>query len=313
MMHITKRPPIEVPTNLYVPFNRISIESTSYCNRACSFCPQFYGERGRETMKWELFESICDQLMRMDYSENIHPYMTNEAMINPRILDEIKLLRYSCPRACIGMATNADLIDALYKKDPKLAMKKLADFYDAGVTVIGMNVYDDGEEQLNRYREIEQMAIDNHLADHTDHRWRKHSANRKYISVTDTRVTRGDRTGVDSFIVRNKQEKEGVVAPAAYCAEPNRHLAIRWDGKVMVCCVVDPTDDRMIVADLNECTLLEAWNSKALNKYRWYTQRKMRVLPGCNQCTFKMAYPNFIQKIQPTAELEEQWKLEVGQ
>jgi hypothetical protein len=261
-------------------------------------------------MSLELFHKLAAELADLKFSGSIHPYSTNEPTINPRILHEISTLRRGCPEATIGIATNFDLFDAWFKRSPTVGLEKVLEFYRAGLTVMCVNVYDAGEEQLERYRRWLHLIVSSGYVQYTEHRWLRHNPRKAFIALTDMRIERPGAPATDGFYVRHKEGRSGTEPLKAYCSQTQRQMAVRWDGKVLICCGVDPTDEKVVVNDVNERTLVEAWNCDALMRYRWHTQQRDRSLYGCNTCRMKMAYAAIVRKVQPDEATLARWQRE---
>jgi hypothetical protein len=86
---------------------------------------------------------------------------------------------------------------------------------------------------------------------------------------------------------------------------------VLFDGAVPICCAIDPNDRSMIAGDANTQSLREIWNSEVFFKYRHFTQQAKRVLPGCDTCTHKMAFPHIVRKITAPAETLAKWEAEL--
>ena len=301
-MNLPKLPPLRW-TDPYPLWRRLSIETHSRCNRKCPFCPVGSGRRdvlgAGISMDDRLFDKIVAELDELGYDQNISPFLINEPLIDHKIIPRIKKLRAACPRANIYISTNGDALTKKYK----MAVDRLKALYDAGVTVINLNVYDAaaaGRERRRQYsRYINAMERLN-VARFTTN---KYSMTRtKSIAVTDMRLERdsGDVSPTDRWMRRSAEARAEVTAPETYCARPHRHLVVRYDGKIPICCVVDQTHPDMISAgDVNKQTLVRVWNSETLRRYRYHLQDgKRSKLTACKTCDHRVAFPNIVRRIK---------------
>lgn len=281
----------------YPLFNRVSIETTAYCNRSCSFCPVSHGRRPRQiSMDDALYTRIVDELGELEFNGCIQMFLLNEPTLDKKLKDRAFELRTACPKATIYMSTNADTL---------ITPEDVHEYYDAGFNVINLNVYDTGPDQYSRLYKLYQ-DID---AEPTYNKYRRHSVRKRYVCLTDMRPERTDASTFDMFM--NRSEEDRRVSKDSYCARPHRHIVARYDGKVPLCCAMDPTSDRVVIAgDLNEQSLLDVWNGEVMFKYRWRLQQAMRDLPGCDNCNHKMAYSHVIRRVDADEETLEQWRSE---
>lgn len=68
-----------------------------------------------------------------------------------------------------------------------------------------------------------------------------------------------------------------------------------WNGIVPLCCAIAP-HQATPMADANRVTLLEAWNSRAMNEYRWRLQNGIRE-NECHGCIENMAFPHVVRDV----------------
>ncbi len=72
----------------------VSLETTSVCNQACSFCPVSIAPRPPEIMEQQLFEDIADQLDAFtDTLQAIFLHNYNEPTADPLLIDRIRALK----------------------------------------------------------------------------------------------------------------------------------------------------------------------------------------------------------------------------
>lgn len=303
----------------YPLFNRISIETSSFCNRKCSFCPVSTGRRdpeatgGLKYMGYELYDKVVRELHDLKFNGVAQMFLLNEPLLDKRLGTMCQSLRRHCPKVSIYVTTNGDPV-----RGPgvgvDLAIERLNVLYDAGVNVINLNVYDEGEkgaEQAKRYRELVSEIQRRYEVEYTTNKYRHHAPSKHYISLTDMRPERLTANAVDSFHLRGMGDVKPGSVPQRHCARPQRHMVVMYDGRVPICCAVDPTDAELpILGDVNKQSLTEIWNSEAYFKYRYFTQEGRRVLPGCSTCTHKMAYPHVVRQVTASEATVMKWNHE---
>lgn len=315
MMTLQRRPAVMLGGDEPYPLpRRLSIETTSSCNRSCSFCPISHGRRDfpTESMDDGLFSSILDQLAEHDWAGVLQMFLLNEPLLDPKLPDRLREAREKLPRCTVYLSTNGDPVDYREREaGVDWSVERLLKFWDAGATVINLNVYDAGQqgaEQLERYSRIVAELRSRGLARLTKHKYSPHPRSRHWVALTDMRPERVSASLVDMFYRKTDVDRVGVKAKQVRCARTQRHLVVRWDGLVPVCCATDPTsDDVPVVGDLRTQTVQQVWNGEALFRYRYYTQQGARVLPGCESCNHRMAYPHVVRQVDAPQPVKDRW------
>lgn len=316
---IMKLPPVPYPGDeKYRLFKRISIEPISFCNRKCVFCPVAWNDRGKTHMSDTLYEKIVAELGQHKFDGVAQLFLLSEPMIDHTLTHKAEQLRYACPDASLYISSNGDVLDKIAQaKGMNEAIAKLKTYYDAGINVININAYDPGPDQLNRYYAIWTAAQEQLGVEHTGNKYRHHSPRRRFLCITDMRFNeREEIKGTDIFYLRNKQDRDNLKASGEkvqqrHCSRTQNHIVVLFDGAVPICCAIDPNDRTMMAGDANTQSLEEIWNSEVFFKYRYYTQQAKRVLPGCDTCTHKMAFPHVVHKVQPDEATAARWEAEL--
>lgn len=320
-MNLPNEPPVELSYDetdgmqldgeLYPLFTRISIETLSFCNRDCVFCPLHWSqkERGTKRMTDELYWKIVAELGEVSFSGVAQMFLLSEPTIDRSMLDKLRLLRAECPKVTTYASSNGDVFDAIMKKRGiAAAVDKIHEYYDAGLTVLNLNIYDEGPEQAARYQELYARLLEGNVRP-TNNKYRKHAPKGRFVALTDMRQeTNGEQGLVNILYIKTKSDRQTITAPQIHCARTQRHLVVEFDGNVPVCCAIDVTDKSLpSMGNINERSLLEVWNGEAMMKYRWFTQQKMRTLAGCSTCTHRMAFPAIVRKVRPNGALLKKW------
>lgn len=299
---IMKEPPLAwEDTEGFPLFNRISIETSSYCNRACSFCPVSTGRRPlQKFMSEECYSAILAELARFEFDGVAQMFLLNEPTLDKHLKDRCRQMRAACPQVSMYISTNADLL---------LCPEELLDWFSAGVNCVNLNIYDAGTEQHDRLWALAKSGAAAGYWDLTEHKYRKHGARKRLVAVTDMRPERLTSSKVDMFYDRTSEERhESLKAP---CARPHRHIVVLWDGAVPLCCALDPTtaeQDGLVVGRVPEQTLWEIWQSETMWKYRWHLQQSRRDLPGCSTCNHRMAYSHVVRRVTASEEVLRAWE-----
>jgi iron-sulfur cluster protein/radical SAM family protein len=323
-MKLRQETPIPFPDGDYPLFNRISIETISWCNRSCHFCPVAWGDRGepKVAMTDQLFGKIAEELSQLEFDGVAQLFFLSEPMVDKTLQRKADYLRECCPKSSTYISSNGDVLDSIAKsRGIEAALERLDSYYQAGINVININVYDPGPAQYERYKALEAAAQAKLGCLHTGNKYRHHRRTGKFLCITDMRF--GERgaeettKGTDIFYIRNLKdrqelEQQNVQVPQLYCARTQRHLVVLYDGSVPICCAIDPNDKTTIVNNINTATLKEVWESEVFYKYRYFTQDARRVLPHCKTCTHKMGgFPHIVRLVKPEESTRLAWEGEV--
>lgn len=108
----------------------IEIENSSYCNRRCSYCSNFYIQREKDNvlLPEDLYRKVIDELSYMEYEREVTFHRYNEPFWNQNefILDRISYAKKMLPKAMLETSTNGDYLDEEYlKRIEKTGLKKL--------------------------------------------------------------------------------------------------------------------------------------------------------------------------------------------
>ncbi|HKQ05054.1 MAG TPA: radical SAM protein [Blastocatellia bacterium] len=211
----------------------IEWETTSYCNRTCSFCPNSFIDRLSEklAMPEAAWQAILEGLRAVDYRGTIVWSRYSEPLSERQIIERIRQVRQAAPRARIAINSNGDYLDADY----------LRQLEEAGLDRLWLDVYfpDDeayDHEAAGRYhdkllRRIQRSA--SLLSRRPELAYRIASEKTEVVS----RVR-----NVASMKALDLSDRGGLIQIArqtarfAPCYAPYKHLVIDWDGSVVICC-----------------------------------------------------------------------------
>jgi len=92
---------------------RIEVETHSYCNRRCSYCPNVVGDRlgANQHMPQDMWLGMLRDLAEIDYKSNLVLNYYNEPLADRVILDRIREARAHLPNARIMIYSNGDYMD----------------------------------------------------------------------------------------------------------------------------------------------------------------------------------------------------------
>ena len=241
--------------------NVVNIETLNRCNSTCEFCSaNIHAEkRPLRQMTEELYYSIIDQLADLGYKGHLTLYGNNEPLLDKRIIDFHKYAREKLPDSFIFMSTNGlilnvEKLDALKPYLNQLIINNYAMEYKLHPGT--QKVYDHVKAHPEEYRDIE---IEIQM---------------RYLKEVLT-----NRAGS----APNKQAKEEKVITET-CLLPFTDMWITPDGRVGLCCCDNL--EVTTLADLNEVSLKEAWNSEKMQAARKAIASGRQHYPFCKHCDF---------------------------
>lgn len=237
-------------------FYGVDIETTTICNRKCSFCPNKFGKRPREKMKEKCFYKIIKDLGTINYNRRISLHLYGEPLLDQRICKFIKYTRKKCPESFIFINSNGDY----------LTCKLFERLMKAGMDLLYITQYDD---KMNKNIRTVLSWLNK-----KKRWWRKNIYVRVKNNFTD------NRGGLLPEMVNIKKPLR------ANCPRPRTKLAINWQGKVLLCC--DDYFGKVIMGDANKQSLMEIWNGRRFKLFRKYLRKKRRDrISICKSCSFK--------------------------
>lgn len=288
-------------------FSTISVEIGARCNRHCVFCPNHDNRRPNAFMTWDMITKQADELASLNYRGSWGPFIYNEPLKDPRILEIIRMMRERVPRCVINLNTNTDY----------LTEEMLDELFDAGVNQLACNIYSsrDGHDDPDvvakgvriakaRAKEVQQWLDDRSYIDQKSSLYTGGSP-RKTIAkvqhkygVDESGANFGGGFGFTNRAGNVAWLAGDETAPQQYsgvCTKPFRIMQINWTGDCILCC----NDYHGVTnyGNLKTHTLIEMWNSIELNRERAHLQVGERV-GLCASCDYKGgAYKHMIHPV----------------
>ena len=216
--------------------DNVIIEISTYCNRACTYCPVSQVDRSTKNIPLndERFERIVSDLEDIDYSGGVCLNLYNEPMADKKLLlSRISRVRTKVPNAKIYFSTNGDYLDDEYLQE--LSTAGLNELYVTLHTPKGQEYRDEYviwrfselSVRLNKLIKVDQFNHGHSLFGEV----RLHGIALKvfstnyYLYGTD----RGGSVVLESMLWRSKKR-------ASPCKRPFTDFTISYDGTVFPCC-----------------------------------------------------------------------------
>ncbi|MEI0611468.1 radical SAM/SPASM domain-containing protein [Brachyspira pilosicoli] len=265
----------------------VEIETHSYCNRRCWFCPNSVIDRHSENIELdeELYLKIINNLKEIDYSKSINFHRFNEPLSNKKlILKRISQARENLPNAKLGILTNADYLDREY----------LDQLVNSGINMIMMSYYfEKGEEFDKNYilnhgmtkllkklnLEVDRISIDN---DEMIQIKLKYPGVGIVYKASDFKQMGNTRGGIVEGVhsVKNRKFR---------CFFPFTDLYIDYNGSVMPCCnlrsdVKEQTP--YILGNIKDNNLFEIFTNSKMANMRKYLSYYLEKSYPCDNCYY---------------------------
>jgi len=263
----------------------VEIETHSFCNRACSFCPnsQFTRFDKNQVMAESIFKKVMDELNSLGFKGTIQLNRYNEPLALDLIFDRVKYTSKQLPYANIGFHSNGDFVT----KD------RLNKLQEAGLDFIAISRYvdfsEDRQRQLARAKAhcqeyIQKLGLEAKQVVEEGSLVRYLVIMRKmkvFVFVGDAQSRWVDRGG----ILKDYANKIRI----SPCYNPFRKIFIDWTGDVLPCCNLRadlPLHKPYILGNVERQTLQDIFYSQAANKIRKYLVGFGEKNGACKTCQF---------------------------
>jgi len=236
-------------------FSQVLLETRTDCNRKCVFCPQFHFERPIKIMKWNVFKKVIDELEELNFGGRIALFMTNEPLLEERLLKMISYARNKSPRFFLDITTNGKL----------LTLEFLDKLLKSGVDNININDY--RSDRINRPDGISKNLIEIFQIFKNNP---KISFNKRYSKEV-----------LSNYAGIIKEKNNQLINE--FCNFPFRKLAISADGNIILCC--NDYNYSTDFGNIIDKKIDNIWFSQDLNNFRINLLKGIRagLCKNCNQ------------------------------
>lgn len=235
-LHRTDRP--DLARRLFrVAVDRVTIETSSYCNRRCGYCPNANVDRlsARKYLPEPIFTKLLHDLAEIDYGGDLVLHLYNEPLADPEICDKIAQASAVLPKANIEIYSNGDYLDRAYLdrlraaglRTMVLSIHLSADAAWSDDAILAR--LDELSKRIGIPARIESMQPGQSLLAHfDDEKIRIVVWHRDYYSYRGS-----DRGGLlDNIALPPASTKP--------CLIPLTQFYVGWDGSILPCCHVHP-------------------------------------------------------------------------
>ena len=263
----------------------VETETARYCNRTCPWCPNGHtgARRTQQLLPWTLLAKVAAELSAAQFTGFVALHNYNEPLANPRLPEELDLLRAAAPQARPAIYTNGDLL----KRD---GLERLL---AAGVKYLRVTRYPHRadvpptEEALRSWLRQAGLAeafewVFGPVRQGLAARWRDEAAGVLVEIISPAIATYNDRGGTAQVPVQERTRTEP-------CQMTGTSLSIDYRGLVKMCCNVIPDSapdhERYVVGSVADATLAELWNSPVMATWRArHAAADWSDSPACRTC-----------------------------
>lgn len=262
--------------------NHVQVQTISWCNRSCAFCPSQKFPRKLEFMSLETYQRVLDELASLGFSGRFSPYLQGEPLLDNRMPELVAMARHALPRAKILIQSNGDA----------LTVEKGLALFEAGLHKLIINCYDNNGDQVSRVQNIVREIVGRQ----PDIGFKKsgllHNFNLMLRSERHGQIRREiaieDKTWWKEDTAENWAGNIAGSLPEPLrkaCFRPFNQLYVHYNGNVVLCCC--DWKGEVIFGNLLEASLAEVYSSPLPTQYRENLAKKSRRMKLCEVCNYR--------------------------
>jgi len=272
---------------------RVNLETSSYCNRRCGYCPNAFIDRitDKKYMPDPVLDGILADLKEIDYDRDIVLHYYNEPLADPQFCDKVARTVAACPKANVEAYSNGDYLDRdMLENLRRAGLKTLvlslhlaaqAPWSDAGI----INRLTEICARLGKPARIESFE-----------------AGRAIIGTIPDRDI-AIRIQHRNYYTYSGMDRGGLMtnlwAPEAHnlpCLQPFTDLYVAWDGGIFPCCNVHPDAEehrQYRIGSVSDFpSIFQAYADSALVEWRDALAAPVERRPPCKTCALGVMDPN---------------------
>lgn len=206
-------------------FQSVEIETTSICNRTCTYCPNSTHKRKSGYMEENLFYKIVDELAAIKFKGRFSPHFYGEPLYDTRIVQLLAYTRKKLPNVLIKLFTNGDL----------LTYDSFKELIEAGVDVFRISQHDEAPSKniLDIYKRLDSDTINRRI---------------EFLKYFDNEELLMNRGGLIEV-------KKNVEMLFCFFAEG---ITIDYEGNMLLCC--QDYMSKNIFGNLKTEKIVDIWN-----------------------------------------------------
>ena len=265
----------------------VGIETTTYCNRKCAYCPdanpKYRRHHDQNIIQDEIFESVLNDLAAINYQSTISLNLYNEALASDDIFYRITATRQKLPEAIIKFNSNGDYLD-------KGMVEKLE---SAGLDALFITLhpgpngnYNDKDRLKHLSKFLSRIDAPEFNLDYFEPETRfgvEFSFGQLRILVmAENWSSHGTSRGGEI------ETLELVEPRSSPCWRPWREFIVSNNGNVWPCCQIFPDDDnnnKYCLGNVGEDRLWEIYAKQASRQWRMHTMDISEKDGVCKYCS----------------------------
>ena len=280
----------------------LQIETTNVCNSACVFCAYPKMTRAKGVMSLSLFKQIVNEYALMGGGPVSLTPLVGDALLDPYLLERLKILDSSSQISQISLTTNAIAL-ARYSDEHVLQILKIMDCIQVSIggldaatykTLYGVNHFDRVEKALERLLTLKgEVPAPPHInfAFRTND-WKFELRYRQKLEEYRRRgafVSHIWNYANYAGLVRNDAKLkleviDGGMEKRLTCIYPAVHMAIGWDGRITACGCADFEGTALKIGQAGENPLNQVWSGE--KRMAILDSFAMGKIPGiCRECS----------------------------
>lgn len=228
---------------------RVEVETHSYCNRRCPYCPNRDGSRLGENVRIDdrLFALVLENLAEIGFSSVLVLSDYDEPLADRVILERIRAARAALPKAQIVAYSNGDYLTPAY----------LQELADAGLSALTLSVHLKEGETFAEGTAVERLADLGRRAGLL-FRGVARREGRYLIGRSALGSLKVEARAVDHFALGTRR---GNLVPEVRlppprtdpCTFPFAHFTMGYSGNIVPCCHIvsdSPAHERLRIGNL---------------------------------------------------------------
>ncbi|HEX5732541.1 MAG TPA: radical SAM protein [Blastocatellia bacterium] len=210
----------------------IEVETTAYCNRTCSFCPNsFLDRRTVRFMPDDCWETILDGLREVDYDGTFVWSRYSEPVSEKTLANRVTEVKAAAPKCRVAVNTNGDYLNVeIVKKLSEAGVDRLwIDTYVDDMIEYTYEIANDANEKLlGRIKLLGKLT--------------EREPEYAYKIMHPTMEITNHVRNITTLMAFDLSDRGGLIQMARKTARQSpcyavyKHLVIDWDGSVMPCC-----------------------------------------------------------------------------
>lgn len=287
----------------------VEVETHSYCNRTCGWCPNGWSDRGKQRthISHGAWQAVLGDLEEVSYKGWFAFHNYNEPLSDPTISDKIQEARQRLPNAQLALFTNGDY----------LTRERLAELIAYGVDYLRVTLYPASGhtfdppqiDRITAYLRRIDLADANVAVESESHLEGTVQVDTMQLHLIVPRVAAyGNRGG--SVLLEGPAESGNRRTEPCYL--PFRSVAVDHHGNLKLCCKIYDTqapENRVyVIGNVERDGLLNLWFSERMNELRMcVASANFEQLPACQVCTHRIR-PERLQELPrlEDADVQEQ-------